>query len=129
MKPIDLSGMSIVKAGVQHTMPTPLTMPALVQKLERNESCVFWVQPQNGKTEDQVPCVNVNGIFYALNSKLEKAVFRNVRLTRDFHNYELLPDGTPKLRIPQRLLMEKYRTSTRVLPLCIRICLSPSESL
>ena len=114
MKLMDLSNMNIVKAGVKHTIPQPLTMTALMQRLERNESCVFWLQPRHGKTEDQVPCVNVNGNFYALSSKLEKAVFRNVRLTRDFHNYELLPDGTPKLRIPQRLLMEKYRTFTRV---------------
>ena len=39
-------------------------------------------------------CICVNGKFYALGSKVEKAIFRNVRLTRDFRNYERLVDGT-----------------------------------
>ena len=62
---------------------------------------------------DQFPSINVNGKFYHLNSKLEKAVFRSVRLTKDFRNYEFLEDGTMKLRIPVRLLREKIRTSVR----------------
>jgi hypothetical protein len=54
-------------------------------------------------------------MFYALSSKVEKAIFRSVRLTRDFRNYERLVDGTRKLVIPRRLFQEKLRTSRRVL--------------
>jgi hypothetical protein len=49
-----------------------------------------------------------------LNSKFEKAIFRSMRLTRDFQNYERLVDGTSKLVIQRRLFHEKLRTSLRV---------------
>ncbi len=52
----------------------------------------------------------MNGLFYALRSKVEKAIFRSVRLTSDFRNYERLVDGTRKLVIPRRLFQEKLRT-------------------
>jgi hypothetical protein len=64
--------------------------------------------------EQQEACIRVNGMFYALSSKVEKAIFRSVRLTRDFRNYERLVDGTRKLVIPRRLFQEKLRTSRRV---------------
>jgi hypothetical protein len=82
--------------------------------MERNEGAVYWLQPKNGTMEQQEACICVNGVFYALNSKFEKALFRNVRLTRDFQNIERLVDGTKKLVIPRRLFCEKLRTSRRV---------------
>jgi len=36
-----------------------------------------------------------------------------VRLSRDFHNKELLEDSTPKLRIPVRLMREKVKSLIR----------------
>ena len=82
--------------------------------MERNEGAVFWLQPKNGTVEQQEACICVNGVYYGLNSKFEKAIFRNVRLTRDFKNLERLVDGTRKLVIPRRLFYEKLRTSRRV---------------
>jgi hypothetical protein len=101
----------------------------LLPNMERNEGAVFWLQPKHGTVEQQEACICVNGVYYALNSKFEKAIFRNVRLTRDFKNLERLVDGTRKLVIPRRLFSEKLRTSRRVciflytLMLCTPACL------
>jgi hypothetical protein len=89
-------------------------MEELLPSVERNEDAVYWLQPKGGKVEQQEACICVNGTFYSLNSKFEKAIFRNVRLTRDFQNYERLIDGTLKLVIPRRLFQEKIKTSRRV---------------
>lgn len=104
----------LIRAGRACILPPPLESGSLMANLERNESCIFWLQPKGGRVEDQFASVNVNGKFYYLNSKMEKAVFRNVRLTKDFRNYEFLADGTKKLRIPLRLFREKIRTSVRL---------------
>ena len=53
---------------------------SLVETMERNESYIYWLQPKNGGIEDQFASININGKFYHLNSKLEKAIFRNVSL-------------------------------------------------
>jgi hypothetical protein len=113
MKALDIGDFVVVKAGQKCAVPLPLHTSTLMQSMERKESCVYWLQPRDGGVADQFPSINVNGKFYYLNSKLEKAVFRSVRLTKDFRNYEFLEDGTMKLRIPLRLLREKIRTSVR----------------
>ena len=95
---------------------------ALLPAMERNEGAVYWLQPRGGTVEQQEACICVDGVFYMLNSKFEKPIFRNVRLTRDFQNYERLVDGTRKLVIPRRLFNEKMRTSRRVCALCL-LCL------
>tara|TARA_B100001540_G_scaffold268903_1_gene251283 strand:- start:460 stop:738 length:279 start_codon:yes stop_codon:yes gene_type:complete len=89
-------------------------MEQLMQIMEKNESYIFWLQPKH--TEDitsQIPCISISGHFYDISAKLEKAVFRHIRLTRNFENKETLEDGTKKLRIPMRLLLEKKKTSQR----------------
>lgn len=113
MKLLGVSEFDIVKAGKRYSMPPPVQVQSLIESMERNESYIYWLKPKGGGVEDQFASINVNGKFYLLNSKLEKAIFRNVRLTKDFRNYELLADGTKKLRIPTRLLREKIRTSVR----------------
>jgi len=92
---------------------TPIRLERLLALMERNEEYIFWLQPAAGGIDDQFPCVSINGKYYMLNLKLEKAIFRSVRLCRDFKNCELLEDGTRKLRIPKRLLNEKLKTSCR----------------
>ncbi|NBX18221.1 MAG: hypothetical protein EBR09_12735 [Proteobacteria bacterium] len=116
MKAINLSEFEIIKCGVEF-VTTAVAHPGvedLLPHMERNESYVYWMQPKCGTIEQQQACICVNGTYYALNNKLEKAIFRNVRLTRDFQNFERLVDGTRKLVIPQRLFQEKMRTSNRV---------------
>jgi hypothetical protein len=121
MKTVDISAYTIIKEGVEICVQrTPADsaqsapIDGLLPTMERNEGAVFWLQPKNGTVEQQEACICVNGTFYMLNSKFEKAIFRSVRLTRDFQNYERLVDGTRKLVIPRRLFHEKLRTSRRV---------------
>jgi hypothetical protein len=117
MKTIDLRKFNIIKEGIEFCVPDGNTEPGLEELLptmERNEGAVYWLQPKGGTVEQQEACIRVNGMFYALSSKVEKAIFRSVRLTRDFRNYERLVDGTRKLVIPRRLFQEKLRTSRRV---------------
>jgi len=125
MRKIDISHYDIIKMGVEFKTATEnqckqqkLQAPdvnSLLPHMERNESYVYWLQPKHGQMEQQEACIRVNGDFFTLNGKLEKAIFRNVRLTRDFKNFEKLVDGTCKLVIPRRLMQEKLRTSKRVL--------------
>jgi len=118
MKALDISGFKIVKAGIKVDITPPYNVSDLIQHMERNDAYIFWLQPETGGVEQQEACIHVNGKYYMLNGKLEKAIFRNVRLTRDFRNYEHLVDGTVKLLIPKRLMNEKLRTSKRV---CARV--------
>lgn len=123
MRKIDVSNYDIIKTGIefktqiitqqQRKLQAP-DVNSLLAHMERNESYVYWLQPKHGNMEHQEACICVDGQFYMLNGKLEKAIFRNVRLTRDFQNYERLVDGTCKLVIPRRLMQEKLRTSRRV---------------
>jgi len=119
MKVVDITAFDIVKPGIEFQIQSTTSrddgaVAELLPDMERNEGAVFWLEPKGGTVEQQEACICVNGVFYALNSKFEKAIFRNVRLTRDFKNYERLVDGTSKLVIPRRLFSEKMRTSRRV---------------
>jgi len=120
MKAIRVAEFDIIKCGVEFVTGRDSRpgVEELLPHMERKESYVYWMQPKGGSTEQQQACIHVNGTYYALNNKLEKAIFRNVRLTRDFKNYERLVDGTRKLVIPQRLFQEKLRTSNRVPSVC-----------
>ena len=113
MRQLNVADYVMVKAGSVYTTPQPVEVHHLLEKMERNESYIYWLQPKHGGLESQFASINVNGRFFHLNSKLEKAIFRNVRLTKNFQNFEVLADGTKKLRIPARLLREKIRTSVR----------------
>lgn len=114
MKQIDITSYSIVKSGIEFHIRQPFSMSDLIPHMERQETYIFWLQPLSGGVQEQEACVKVNNIYYSLNSKLEKAIFRDRRLTRDFINREKLLDGTCKLLIPRRLMREKMRTSRRV---------------
>lgn len=113
MKVVDVSRFEVVRAGVPCFTPPPVNVETIAKLMERNEDYIFWLQPPGGGVEQQLACVQINNVFYQLNMRLEKAIFRHIRLNRDFQNLERLEDGTPKLRIPTRLLREKMRTSER----------------
>ena len=120
MRQVDVAAYRVVRAGIDCALQTPLQTSALAAILERHEEYIFWLEPISGSVRDQIAAVSVNGILYHPNLRIEKAVFRRVRLSRAFDNIETLPDGTRKLRIPTRLLNEKRRTSTRHL-VCRRL--------
>jgi hypothetical protein len=114
MRSIDISTYEIVKTGVSATLDK-MSVHTLIDLMQKNDQYVYWLQRKNTTFETQIPAVCVNEHFYHPSFKLEKAIFRHIRLTRNFQNYELLEDGTKKLRIPLRLWLEKQRTSNKFL--------------
>ena len=114
MRVLDVSKYSLVKSGISCTTTAPIQANTLIQIMQCNDNYIYWFQSIPGDTTSQVSCVNVNGLFYNMPLRLEKAVFRHVRLTKNFQNIETLEDGTIKLRIPTRLFREKKRTSNRL---------------
>ena len=89
----------MIKEGIEFRIPCTSVKKEdpeeeLLPRIERNEGAVYWLQPKGGTVDQQEACICVNGKFYALSCKFEKAIFRSVRLTRDFQNYECLVDGT-----------------------------------
>ena len=114
MKALVAEDFEVVKAGKEFVAPEPLDVPVMVRLMEKNEAYIYWLQRPDADVQAQIAAVKINGLLYGLNMKLEKAIFRHIRLTKNFCNVEVLPDGTRKLRIPQRLFHEKLRTSHRL---------------
>lgn len=114
MKIVDLQRHRIVKAGLQwpfsETAPNSKNMIPL---LERNESLITWMQPMDGKLTDQFPSIRVNETYYTLSLRQMKAVWKHIKLKRNFVNSETIPHVGVKLRIPNILLQEKIRTQQR----------------
>lgn len=113
MKCVDLHEYRIVKSGRPCYIEEPIHLDVLIKKMQKNDEFVYWLEPLGAGYTKQIPVVNVNGQFLQPSVKLEKAIFRHIRLTRNFQNYELMEDGNKKLRIPIRLWREKQRTSTK----------------
>lgn len=106
--------MSVVAFGRE--WPYPDVDPSsrgCIHELERNEGLVTWLQPRDGTVDDQIPAIRVKDKFCALSLRMQKSLFRHVRLKKDFINRETLSNGSYKLRIPLLLLQEKVRTQTR----------------
>jgi hypothetical protein len=112
MREADVTGCRLVKAGVPCTVDGEVDTNTLVQMMRSEDKYIYWFQSTD--TQTQVSCVYVNEKYYSMPLRLEKAVFKNVRLSKHFLNRETLEDGTQKLRIPLRLLAEKKRTSQRL---------------
>ena len=113
MRRINLASYKIITSGVNYEVTLPISGAVLAMLMERKESHVYWLQPYHGTVDDQIAAVCLNNVMYSMNLRVEKAVFRRIRLNRSFVNLERLQDGTPKLRIPTRLHREKMRTSQR----------------
>jgi hypothetical protein len=88
MRQVDVSAYRVVRAGIDCTLSTPLQIGALAAILERHEEYIFWLQPLSGGVRDQIAAVSVNGILYHPNLRIEKAVFRRVRLSRAFDDMD-----------------------------------------
>jgi hypothetical protein len=114
MRLLDTSSMSVVYHGREWPYPgVDPSSKGCIARLERNEALVTWLQPAGEEVEDQVPAIRVNDQFCALSLRMQKSIFRHVRLRKNFVNREPLSNGKYKLRIPLMLLQEKVRTQTR----------------
>ena len=113
MKVLDIKQFKVIKAGISYQSDGSFHLPTIMSIMEKNEAYIWWLQPLTGGLETQIASISINNKFYALNLRLEKVIFRHIRLSKNFVNVELLEDGTRKLRIPVRLLREKLRTATR----------------
>jgi hypothetical protein len=113
MREADVSGCELVCAGRPWTQAQEPCTRDMLRLLERNENYCYWFQPHGKGVEAQFPAIAMRGRFFHLSLRVQKAVFRHVRLDGRFRNVERVPDGRCKLRIPHHLLLEKRRTSSR----------------
>lgn len=113
MKEVDVSRCEIVHAGSPWQYEEYPCSKSMIKLLERNERYCTWFQPVGKGVEAQFPAIEIRGKYYQLSLRVQKAIFRNTRLKREFCNIEYVADGAKRLRIPQRLLVEKKRTSSR----------------
>lgn len=113
MREVDLRDVTIVQVGTSWPHAQQPTSREMLPFLERNEQFVSWLQPKNGDVDDQLPSIKIGHKFFSLSLRLQKALFRHVRLQSNFVNRERLPDGREKLRIPVSLLNDKRRTAAR----------------
>jgi hypothetical protein len=113
MREINLQNVVVVQAGLSWPHLQQPTNRSMLPFLERNEQFVSWLQPKNGSVDDQLATIKIGSKFYSLSLRLQKALFRHVRLQANFINRERLPDGRLKLRIPVSLLNDKRRTAAR----------------
>jgi len=119
MKEVDASRYEVIKAGLEYKTSTPPCMVQMLQEMDRNESYIHWLQPLSGTVKDQIACLLINGKMYNVNQKIEKVLFRHIRLSKSFVNEEKLENGRRKLRIPHRLYQQKQKTSQRFLVSCL----------
>jgi hypothetical protein len=112
MKAIDMSDMEIVYSGMPWKHAIPPCSKQAIELLERNTKIVTWVMCKGGTVKDQIPCIVYNGKYYSLSLRMQKAIYRHIRLKKGFKNEERM-DGMSKLRIPDVLLKEKMRTQSR----------------
>ena len=114
MRILDTSGMEIVFQGKPWAFPDiDPSSKSCITELERNESLVTWWQPLDGCVDDQVPAIHVGEKYCSLSLRMQKSLFRHIRLRKNFVNREPMSNGCFKLRIPVLLLQEKVRTQSR----------------
>lgn len=104
----------LVKSGNDVAALVPLTVKSNLAKLEKQEKYCSWFQLKGGTMSDQIPAVRIGNRYYTMPLKIQKAIFRHVRLHSNFKNEEMTLLGFPKLWIPLSLMKEKLRTSRRL---------------
>jgi hypothetical protein len=112
MRAIDATHMEIVSVGLawRHAI-SPCSKQA-IHLLERNTKVVTWLMPKGGQAQDQIPCILYKDKYFSLSLRMQKAIYRHIRLKKGFKNEETV-NGMQKLRIPDLLLKEKIRTQSR----------------
>jgi len=112
MKALDMTNMEVVYTGMAWMHAIPPCSKQAIELLERNTKIVTWVMKRGGDVKDQIPCILYKGKYFSLSLRMQKAIYRHIRLKKGFKNEENM-DGMAKLRIPDVLLKEKMRTQSR----------------
>lgn len=68
-----MSRNSVIKAGLPWNFTGSPNSKAMIQNLERNESLITWLQPNDGKITDQFPAICINEQYYTLSLRQMKA--------------------------------------------------------
>jgi hypothetical protein len=89
-KILDVSSMDIVYRGKAWNHQEDPSAKSVGHLLERNESIVTWLQPRGGSVEDQVPAIRVNGMYRGLSLRMQKCIWKHIRLKQGFVNLENL---------------------------------------
>lgn len=112
MRVICMKDMEIVCKGESWDHSLPPCSKDAIPLLEKNEKIVTWLRPVGGTVSEHVPSILYKSKYYSLSLRMQKAIYRHIRLKKGFTNEEVM-DGVPKLRIPDVLLKEKIRTQSR----------------
>lgn len=112
MKVIDTQTHEVVYIGLpwRHSI-SPCSKQA-IHLLERNTKVVSWLVPKGAAPSEQIACINYKGRYFSISLRMQKAIYRHIRLKKGFKNEEIV-NGMHKLRIPDLLLKEKIRTQSR----------------
>jgi hypothetical protein len=113
MREIDTTTNSLICAGEDLSEHWPLKTRAVVKMLEKKEIYCSWFQLIGGGVDDQIPALRVSDKYYTMPLRIQKSIFRHMRLHSNFVNREQTATGVVKLRIPLTLLKEKLRTARR----------------
>ena len=128
MRVIDATHMEVVTLGLPWRHAVSPCSKQAISLLERNTKVVTWLMPKGGSARDQIPCILYKDRYFSLSLRMQKAIYRHIRLKKGFKNEETV-NGLSKLRIPDLLLKEKIRTQSRfdVRILIIIMCVFFSE--
>lgn len=113
MREVDVEKNDLIWSGADISQLWPLQNKKIVKALERKELYCSWFQVKGGDVDDQFPALRVHNRFYTMPLRIQKSVFRHMRLSEHFVNREFTVTGVQKLRIPTALLREKLRTARR----------------
>lgn len=84
----------IIDSGQTWPYPQKPCSKDMLPLLEQNESIVTWVAPRGSRSMlDQFPVIRINRDYYSISLRMMKAIWRHVRLAKDFINVDVSKDG------------------------------------
>ena len=86
MRAIDMANMEVVYSGVQWMHDIPPCSKHAIQLLEKNTKVVTWIMPKGGGVREQIPCIVYKDKHYSLSLRMQKAIYRHIRLKKGFQN-------------------------------------------
>jgi hypothetical protein len=113
MREINMSDNFLACAGADMSSYWPLKTRSGIKMLEKKEMFCSWIQQDGGDVETQFPDLRVLDQYYSMPLRVQKSIFRHMRLSASFVDRDVTVTGVEKLRIPITLLREKMRTARR----------------